>query len=78
MSPHFRYDAHCRHSRPAPRRHTAVLTLLSMLGALLAGLVAEGETELTDVYHIDRGYADFVQKLSELGADIEDTDPPAN
>jgi UDP-N-acetylglucosamine 1-carboxyvinyltransferase len=40
---------------------------------VLAGLVADGETEMTEVYHIDRGYEDFVGKLASLGADIEDT-----
>jgi len=54
------------------------LDIRSAVSLVLAGLVAEGETELTEVYHIDRGYADFVRKLSELGADIEDTDPPTS
>jgi UDP-N-acetylglucosamine 1-carboxyvinyltransferase len=54
------------------------LDIRSAVSLVLAGLVAEGETELTEVYHIDRGYADFVRKLSELGADIEDTDPPVH
>ena len=49
---------------------------------VIAGLVADGETLVRDVYHIDRGYERFVEKLSALGADIErvpdtltDTDP---
>jgi UDP-N-acetylglucosamine 1-carboxyvinyltransferase len=42
---------------------------------VLAGLVAEGETQVTDVYHIDRGYQDFVGKLKSMGADIVDTAP---
>ena len=37
---------------------------------VLAGLVAEGETVVTDIYHIMRGYEDFVGKLAALGADI--------
>jgi UDP-N-acetylglucosamine 1-carboxyvinyltransferase len=37
----------------------------------LAGLVAEGCTELREVYHIDRGYERFEEKLKGLGADIE-------
>jgi UDP-N-acetylglucosamine 1-carboxyvinyltransferase len=37
----------------------------------LAGLVAEGCTELRDVYHIDRGYEHFEEKLRGLGADVE-------
>jgi UDP-N-acetylglucosamine 1-carboxyvinyltransferase len=40
---------------------------------VLAGLVAEGSTEIRDVYHIDRGYERFEEKLSQLGADIERT-----
>ena len=38
---------------------------------VLAGLVAEGETIVTDPYHVDRGYEDFVGKLRALGADVE-------
>jgi UDP-N-acetylglucosamine 1-carboxyvinyltransferase len=37
----------------------------------LAGLVAEGETTLTGLEHMDRGYDDFVGRLSALGANIE-------
>ena len=37
-----------------------------------AGLVAEGETEVHDIYHIKRGYNDFVSKLKNLGANIEE------
>jgi len=39
----------------------------------LAGLVAEGCTELREVYHIDRGYERFEQKLQDLGAEVERT-----
>ena len=38
---------------------------------ILAGLVAEGATEICDIYHIDRGYEEIVAKLRNLGADIE-------
>lgn len=37
---------------------------------ILAGLIAEGKTEVTDIYHIDRGYVDIEKKLKKLGADI--------
>ena len=37
---------------------------------VLAGLVSEGKTELSRVYHIDRGYERIEEKLSSLGADI--------
>ena len=40
-------------------------------GALvLAGLVAEGYTRVHEIAHIDRGYEDYVGKLSQLGATI--------
>ncbi len=38
---------------------------------VIAGLVAEGETVLDRVYHIDRGYEHIEEKLRRLGADIE-------
>jgi len=37
---------------------------------ILAGLAAEGTTELSRVYHIDRGYEQIEKKFSALGADI--------
>lgn len=38
---------------------------------ILAGLVAEGATEICDIYHIDRGYEEIAAKLTKLGADIK-------
>ena len=40
-------------------------------GLVLAGLCADGVTEVWDVFHIDRGYPSFVQDLNRLGADVE-------
>lgn len=37
---------------------------------VLAGLAAEGVTEIADIFHIDRGYENFEHKLRTLGADI--------
>lgn len=37
---------------------------------VIAGLVAEGKTEVMEVYHIDRGYEAIEEKLQQLGADI--------
>ena len=37
---------------------------------ILAGLVADGQTDIKDIYHIDRGYVDIEKKFSLLGADI--------
>ncbi len=41
---------------------------------VLAGLVAEGETEVSEVHHIERGYEHFVEKIRALGGDIEKVD----
>lgn len=38
---------------------------------VLAGLVAEGTTELSRMYHLDRGYVKLEEKLNSLGADIK-------
>ena len=38
---------------------------------ILAGLVADGYTKVTDIYNIDRGYVKIEDKLRKLGADIE-------
>jgi UDP-N-acetylglucosamine 1-carboxyvinyltransferase len=40
-------------------------------GLVLAGLVAEGQTTVYGVGHIDRGYAGFVPSLQALGARVE-------
>lgn len=37
---------------------------------VLAGLIAKGETEIHDIYHIERGYSSLIEKLCGLGADI--------
>ena len=37
---------------------------------VLAGLVAEGETVVDRIYHIDRGYETIEEKLGQLGAKI--------
>jgi UDP-N-acetylglucosamine 1-carboxyvinyltransferase len=38
---------------------------------IIAGLAAEGTTEIGDIHYIERGYEDIVEKLSGLGADIK-------
>lgn len=37
---------------------------------IIAGLLADGETEITDVYHIKRGYSGIIEKLQNIGANI--------
>ena len=38
---------------------------------IIAGLAADGTTEISDIYHIDRGYDNFEAKFISLGADIK-------
>jgi UDP-N-acetylglucosamine 1-carboxyvinyltransferase len=45
--------------------------LRASAGLVLAALVADGETVIERVYHIDRGYEGIVEKLRAVGADIE-------
>lgn len=37
---------------------------------ILAGLVAEGVTEVSDIYHVERGYEKIIEKFTNLGAKI--------
>jgi len=41
---------------------------------IIAGLVAEGETEIGDIYHIERGYENILGKLSSIGVNIRKVD----
>lgn len=41
---------------------------------VLAGLVAEGETQVSEIYHIERGYEDFIEKFRAVGANIRRID----
>lgn len=52
--------------------------LRASAGLVLAGLVANGETVIERVYHIDRGYEHIVEKLRAVGADIERVHTPGN
>ena len=45
--------------------------LRASMSLVLAGLAAEGETEVLRVYHLDRGYERLEEKLSAVGAQIE-------
>ncbi len=44
---------------------------------VLAALVAEGRTEISDVYHLDRAHEDLVGKLRGLGASVKGESGPA-
>ncbi|HWP57246.1 MAG TPA: UDP-N-acetylglucosamine 1-carboxyvinyltransferase [Candidatus Acidoferrales bacterium] len=45
--------------------------LRASVSLVLAGLVADGTTEVSRIYHLDRGYEHIERKLAALGADIE-------
>ncbi|TVP66824.1 MAG: UDP-N-acetylglucosamine 1-carboxyvinyltransferase [Nitriliruptor sp.] len=76
-------DGHHALIRGPSRLRGAVLAGLDVragAAGVMAGLIAQGETIVRDVHHIDRGYAHFVPRLQALGADIEripDTDADA-
>ncbi len=70
----IRADGHHAVVRGVPRLSGAPVRAPDIrAGAALvvAGLAADGETTLTGVQHIDRGYDDLVGRLALLGADIE-------
>ncbi len=46
------------------------LDLRSGIALILAGLIAEGETEVYNIHHIDRGFTNLEEKFKALGADI--------
>jgi UDP-N-acetylglucosamine 1-carboxyvinyltransferase len=56
------------HLKGAPVMSTDLRASASLV---IAGLVADGETIVDRVYHIDRGYERIEEKLRRLGADIE-------
>ncbi len=45
--------------------------LRASMSLIIAGLVADGETEVSRIYHLDRGYERLEEKLQAVGADIE-------
>ena len=45
--------------------------LRASMSLIIAGLVAEGETQVQRIYHLDRGYERLEEKLQLVGADIE-------
>jgi len=62
--------------RGVPMLHgaqTMATDLRASASLILAALVAEGTTEISRVYHIDRGYQAIEKKFSALGADIKRT-----
>lgn len=59
-------------SGPTPLQSAIVRATDLRAGAalVLAGLIAEGETEVREIQHVERGYSSLIEKLRGLGADI--------
>ncbi|SEM79387.1 UDP-N-acetylglucosamine 1-carboxyvinyltransferase [Lihuaxuella thermophila] len=57
--------------RPLTGAQVKATDLRAGASLILAGLAAEGITEVTELHHVDRGYVDIVGKLQALGASIE-------
>jgi UDP-N-acetylglucosamine 1-carboxyvinyltransferase len=45
--------------------------LRASFSLVIAGLMAEGITEVNRLYHLDRGYEKLEEKLNKLGANVE-------
>jgi UDP-N-acetylglucosamine 1-carboxyvinyltransferase len=64
-------SAHVRGVKKLIGAEVMASDLRASVSLVLAGLVADGETKIRRVYHIDRGYNDVVSKLAKCGAQIE-------
>ncbi|WP_410873443.1 UDP-N-acetylglucosamine 1-carboxyvinyltransferase [Nocardia sp. A7] len=74
-----RTDGHHAVVRGIPRLSSAPVwssDIRAGAGLVLAGLVADGVTEVHDVYHIDRGYPRFVEQMQALGGQVERVSAP--
>ena len=73
MGADIRTEGHHAVVRGVPQLSAAPVRALDIragMALVLAGLCADGETEIADVHHIDRGYEEFEGKLRTLGAAI--------
>ena len=57
--------------RPLTGAQVMATDLRASMSLVLAGLCAQGETEVLRVYHLDRGYERLEEKLQGVGATIE-------
>ncbi|HXW38259.1 MAG TPA: UDP-N-acetylglucosamine 1-carboxyvinyltransferase [Acidimicrobiales bacterium] len=74
MGADIRTEGHHAVVRGVPRLSGAQVRSPDIRGGaalVLIGLVADGETVVTDAHHLDRGYEDFAATLRSLGADVE-------
>lgn len=73
MGADIKIDGHSALIKPSKLTGAEVTATDLRAGAalILAGIVAHGETEIRDIYHIERGYENIAQKLSSIGAEIK-------
>ena len=64
-----------RGGRPLQGADVESTDLRAGAALVLAGIMAEGETRVHKIDHIDRGYEDYVGKLTRLGADVKRVGP---
>jgi len=76
LGAHIEIDGHTALVQGVPRLSGAnvmATDLRASASLVIAGLVADGETRVDRIYHLDRGYDRMEVKLRALGADIERT-----
>jgi UDP-N-acetylglucosamine 1-carboxyvinyltransferase len=82
LGAHVRTDGHHAVVRGQERLSGAPVRATDIragAGLVLAGLVADGVTTVSDVVHVDRGYPGFDEQLRRLGADVtREPDPDAD
>lgn len=57
--------------RPLKGAKVVCTDLRAGAALVLAGLAAEGATEISEIHHIERGYSGFTEKFNRIGADIK-------
>ena len=80
MGADIRTEGHHAVIRGVPRLSAAPVRGLDIrAGAamVIAALVADGVTEISELHHLDRGYERFEDKLTHLGADVRRVSVPA-
>jgi UDP-N-acetylglucosamine 1-carboxyvinyltransferase len=77
MGADVRTDGHHAVVRGRPKLSGAPVRATDIragVGLVIAGLVADGITEVAEIHHIDRGYVRFEEQLRDLGADVQRVD----
>ena len=80
MGADIRTEGHHAVIRGVPRLSAAPVRALDIrAGAamVIAALVADGVTEISELHHLDQGYERFEDKLTHLGADVRRVSVPA-